>query len=144
MPLESSMYPKIEDYLKGLPGCSYRKRHGCIYSSRHDSDFIVLWKSVHYEIECKLPGRKATEGQLVRLRKCIEAGGISAIVTSVDQFKAVIVMGQRGWINHIIEFADVVIEQPKRLTAGERKQLAEAELNMKNVNRDKLKNAILG
>lgn len=144
MPTEASMYPRIEAYLKTLENCSYRKRHGCIYSSRNDSDFMVLWKSVHYEIEVKIPGKKATDGQWARLVKCVNSGGIGAVVQSVEQFKAVITIGQRGWHGKVMTFDDVVVEQPKRLPAGERKALLESQQQEAKRRLSALKNQIIG
>lgn len=142
MPTEASMYPRIEAYLKTLENCSWRKRHGCIYSSRNDSDFMVLWKSVHYEIEVKIPGKKATDGQWARLVKCVNSGGIGAVVQSVEQFKAVITVGQRGWHGKVMTFDDVVVEQPKRLPAGERKELLEKQNEMIEIRKSKLRDLI--
>lgn len=141
MPAEASVYLGINKWLKeiDLPEdpCNYRKRHGCIYSQRGDSDFLVLYRALHFEIEVKKPGEEPTRDQWIRLIKCHKAGGVAGIAKSVEEFKAIIAHGLKrgGAVRGILRFPERPMppKPPRTTRRTQQEDAAQAEIRQANL-----------
>jgi Holliday junction resolvase len=83
---EAQLTKKIIDALKE-EGAFAVKIHGGTFQSRGLPDVIGLMKCFFFGLEVKLPGKEdtITKLQIKKLRDIQKAGGIAAMVTSVDQ-----------------------------------------------------------
>lgn len=61
------------------------KIHGGMYQSAGIPDIIGVSDGRFFGLEVKRPGGKATQLQLLTIRRIREAGGIGAVVTSIDE-----------------------------------------------------------
>ena len=87
---ENEITNKIRDYLKTLPECFSWKEHGGLYGTTGIPDIIVCYRGRFVAFEVKNEKGKATVLQMVTIRKIQAAGGIAAVVRSVDDARAVI------------------------------------------------------
>ena len=87
---ESDMVRSILKYLKTVEGCFFWKEHGGMYGTAGIPDIICCYRGRFYGFEVKTEIGEPTKLQLSTIRKIQAAGGISVIVRSVDEVKAVI------------------------------------------------------
>ena len=89
--LESAIQKKILDYLKTVPNCwtvktVHTNKLGC-------PDILACIEGRFYGLEVKQDKGIASAIQLRQLKNISDAGGISAIVRSVDDVKAILTKG---------------------------------------------------
>ena len=89
MPTEKSIVESILKYLNSLDGCRARKIHGGPYMAGWP-DILAVKDGQAYFFEVKRPGGKATKLQLYELSEWTKVGAKTAIVTSVDDVRAVL------------------------------------------------------
>jgi hypothetical protein len=94
MPLESQLLASISRRLKKLaqadPALVWRKRHGSPMGITGDPDLYGLWHGVHWEMELKRPGQKATSLQCIRLASWKKAGALTFVAHSLAEFDVAI------------------------------------------------------
>lgn len=88
-PSEKSLVKKILAYLKSIPGCYARKRHGGAFNPG-EPDITGCLEGWRLEFEVKLEGNPATPRQRAELRRWEAAGSITGVVHSVDEVKEVL------------------------------------------------------
>jgi hypothetical protein len=81
---------KILKYLKTVPGCFAWKEHGGIYGTAGVPDIIACVNGRFVAFEVKTPSGKATKLQEAIIKKILTAGGVAAVVRSVDEVRAVL------------------------------------------------------
>ena len=88
--LEKDIVAAIMRYLKTVPGCFAWKEHGGMYGTSGLPDIICCYCGRFVGLEVKTPDGKVTKLQEVALAKIQSAGGVSAVVRSVDEVKTII------------------------------------------------------
>ena len=88
---EAKLQRKIQKYINSLPRTVCWKMHGGPHMPKGLSDIIGCHKGRFFAFEVKVPGREntLTEIQQAKLEAVEAAGGIAAVVTSVDEAKEV-------------------------------------------------------
>ena len=87
---ESSIVKAILKYLNILPECFAWKEHGGMYGTAGLPDIIACIGGKFYGFEVKTERGKPTALQEAAMRKIRLAGGIAAVVRSVDDVKTVL------------------------------------------------------
>lgn len=87
---ESSIVKAILKYLNILPECFAWKEHGGMYGTAGIPDIIACIGGKFYGFEVKTERGKPTALQEAAMRKIRLAGGIAAVVRSVDDVKTVL------------------------------------------------------
>ena len=87
---EKSIVTKVLRYLKTVPGCFCWKEHGGMYGTAGIPDIIACVNGRFLAFEVKTPSGKATKLQGATISKILNAGGVAAIVHSVDEVKAIL------------------------------------------------------
>ena len=87
---ESSIVKAILKYLNILPECFAWKEHGGMYGTAGIPDIIACIGGKFYGFEVKTERGKPTAFQEAAMRKIRLAGGIAAVVRSVDDVKTVL------------------------------------------------------
>lgn len=84
---ESALVNKIKNKLSTSLGGSWTKIHGGAYQRNGISDLIGCVEGKFVALEVKVPGREGTLTKLQEryLEEIRKAGGIAAMVSSVDQ-----------------------------------------------------------
>ena len=90
---EADIVKAILKYLKTVPKCFFWKEHGGMYGRAGIPDIIACIDGRFYGFEVKTEDGKPTKLQESTIRKIKNAGGISLIVRSVEEVKAVIANG---------------------------------------------------
>ena len=81
---------KILKYLKSVPRCFAWKEHGSIYGTAGIPDIIACVNGRFVAFEVKTQTGKATKLQEATIKKILSAGGVAAVVRSVDEVRAVL------------------------------------------------------
>jgi len=102
-PLEKVIVGKIIRYLKGLPRCYFMKTHGDKFSRAGVPDIVGCLGGRYFGLEVKRPGGVTTKLQDHELGKIKAAGGVAAVVFSVEGVE--------------VAFAEITEKRP--LTASE-------------------------
>lgn len=92
---ENAIVKAILGYLRGLDRVFCWKEHGGQYGTAGVPDIICCCEGKFVALEVKVPGNKPTELQKRTLEAIEAAGGVAAVVHSVDEVKAVISAAQR-------------------------------------------------
>nr|WP_307989850.1 VRR-NUC domain-containing protein [uncultured Niameybacter sp.] len=87
---ESDIVRAILKYLKTIPNCFAWKEHGGMYGTAGVPDIIACIGGRFYAFEVKTEKGKATALQEATIRKIQNAGGIAAIVRSVDEVRVLL------------------------------------------------------
>ena len=87
---ESSIVKAILKYLNIMPECFAWKEHGGMYGTAGIPDIIACIGGKFYGFEVKTERGKPTALQEAAMRKIRLAGGIAAVVRSVDDVKTVL------------------------------------------------------
>lgn len=87
---ESDIVKSILKYLKALPDCFAWKEHGGMYGTAGVPDIICCIGGRFYGFEVKTERGKLTALQEATLRKIQEAGGVAAVVRSVEEAKNIL------------------------------------------------------
>ena len=87
---ENEIISKVKEYLKTLPECFSWKEHGGMYCSAGIPDIIVCFRGRFVAFEVKAENGKVSVLQAITIRKIQSAGGIAAVVRSLDDVKAVL------------------------------------------------------
>ena len=66
------------------------KQHGSMYAKAGVPDLLVCVHSTFYALEVKQPGKYATAVQTRNLAQITRAGGVSAVVRSVEEAMEVV------------------------------------------------------
>lgn len=90
MPLEKQIVVSILKYLRTVPGCAVRKRHGTVFGVAGDPDLYGTINGHHFELEVKQPGNPPTDLQLSRLEEWRAAGAAVGVVHSVQEARKVL------------------------------------------------------
>jgi hypothetical protein len=90
MPLEKQIVDSILKYLRTVPGCAARKRHGTVFGVAGDPDVYGTINGRHFELEVKQPGNPPTELQLRRIEEWRAAGAAVDVVHSVQEARKVL------------------------------------------------------
>lgn len=88
-PSEKTIVNSIIRWLNQQPNCYVVKTHGSIYSSGQP-DLIGCHHGRMLALEVKRPGNKPTPLQQAVLKKWEAAGAIAAVVTSIEEVKALL------------------------------------------------------
>ena len=92
---ENAIVKAILGYLRGLNGVFCWKEHGGQYGTAGVPDIICCCEGKFVALEVKVPGNKPTELQKRTLEAIEAAGGVAAVVHSVDEVKEVMSAAQR-------------------------------------------------
>jgi len=87
---ERSIVTKVLRYLKTVPGCFCWKEHGGMYGTAGIPDIIACVNGRFVAFEVKTASGKATKLQEATIRKILNAGGVAAVVRSVDEVKVIL------------------------------------------------------
>jgi Holliday junction resolvase len=87
---EKSVVTSILRYLKTVPGCFCWKEHGGMYGTAGIPDIIDCVNGRFVALEVKTPSGKATKLQEATIKKILKAGGVAAVVRSVDEVRAIL------------------------------------------------------
>lgn len=87
---ESKVKKEIVAYLDSLPECWHVGYHTVGYGRRGVPDRLVCYRGRFVALEIKAPGGKATPWQERCIAEVNEAGGVAAIVSSVDHVRNII------------------------------------------------------
>ena len=87
--LEAPIRKRINAYLKRMGAWVYHP-HGAGASMAGAPDLLVCYKGRFLGLEVKRPGGKATELQAHTLEEITEAGGVSSVVTSVEEVETIL------------------------------------------------------
>jgi hypothetical protein len=74
----------IRTWLNSLPGCWHTKVHGGPMSDAGVPDIVGVYRGRGFALEVKAPGRYASAAQRRELERVEAAGGIAAVVRSVE------------------------------------------------------------
>ena len=85
--LEKDIVEKIKRYLRTVPECFFWKEHGGQFGTAGIPDLIACIGGRFYAFEVKTPKGKVTKLQEATIRKIRKAGGVAAVVHSVDDVK---------------------------------------------------------
>ncbi|MCL5742981.1 MAG: VRR-NUC domain-containing protein [Acidobacteria bacterium] len=85
MPLEKHIVDSIVKYLRTVPGCSVRKRHGTAFGVAGDPDLYGTLNGRHFELEVKQHGNPPTPLQDKRLEEWRAAGAVVGVVHSLSE-----------------------------------------------------------
>lgn len=88
--MEKQIVTAILRFLHSLPGCFCWKEHGGMYGTAGIPDIIACIGGRFFGFEVKQPTGRLTALQRATLEKIRAAGGVAAMVTSVDEVKAVL------------------------------------------------------
>lgn len=88
--MEKDIVRNIIRYLKALPKTFVWKEHGGMYGTAGIPDVICCHKGLFLAFEVKTQTGKATLLQEITIKKIVEAGGIAALVRSVDDVKKIL------------------------------------------------------
>ena len=86
---ESQLILNIRKYLATIPGCFYWKEHGGQYGTAGIPDIIVCYKGKFIALEAKVGRNQPTRLQTATIVQIRHAGGIAAVVRSVDEVKEI-------------------------------------------------------
>lgn len=87
---EAALIQKIRNYLKTVPECFFWKEHGGQYGTAGIPDIIVCYRGRFVAFEAKVGRNKPTKLQAATIEAIRKAGGIAAVVYSVEDVKAVL------------------------------------------------------
>ncbi len=87
---ETDIVRAILRYLKTVDQCFCWKEHGGMYGTAGIPDIICCCRGRFYGFEVKTETGKPTGLQEVTIRKINEAGGMAAIVRSVDDVRRIL------------------------------------------------------
>lgn len=87
---EAQLIQNIRKYLATLPECFYWKEHGGQYGTAGIPDIIVCYKGRFIALEAKVGRNQPTRLQAATIVQIRHAGGIAAVVRSVEDVKAVL------------------------------------------------------
>lgn len=87
---EKSIVTKILRYLRRVLGCFCWKEHGGLYGAAGIPDIIACVNGRFVAFEVKTTSGKATKLQEATIRKILNAGGVAAVVHSVDEAKVIL------------------------------------------------------
>ena len=86
---ESQLIQSIRKYLATLPECFFWKEHGGQYGTAGIPDIIVCYKGRFYGLEAKVGKNQPTCLQAATIEQIRHAGGVAAVVRSVDEVKEI-------------------------------------------------------
>ena len=86
---ESQLILNILKYLATIPGCFYWKEHGGQYGTAGIPDIIVCHKGKFIALEAKVGRNQPTRLQAAPIEQIRRAGGVAAVVRSVDEVKEI-------------------------------------------------------
>lgn len=86
---ESQLILNIRKYLDTIPGCFYWKEHGGQYGTAGIPDIIVCHKGKFIALEAKVGRNQPTRLQAATIELIRRAGGVAAVVRSVDEVKEI-------------------------------------------------------
>jgi hypothetical protein len=89
---ELKIKKKIMDYLKTVAGCHAVRIEQRPGVGAGVADIIVCYQGKYVALEVKIPGGRATPLQMHFLKQITIAGGLSAVVCSVEEVKCLIQM----------------------------------------------------
>ena len=87
---ESDIVAAILRYLKTVPGCFAWKTHGGMYGTAGIPDIIACVEGRFFAFEVKTAIGKVTLLQAATIQKILTAGGMAAVVRSVDEVRAIL------------------------------------------------------
>lgn len=86
---ESQLIQNIRKYLATMPECFFWKEHGGQYGTAGIPDIIVCYKGRFYGLEAKVGKNQPTRLQAATIEQIRHAGGVVAVVRSVDEVKEI-------------------------------------------------------
>ena len=87
---ESDIVAAILRYLRTVPGCFAWKTHGGMYGTAGIPDIIACVEGRFFAFEVKTESGKVTPLQAATIQKILAAGGMAAVVRSVDEVRAIL------------------------------------------------------
>ena len=87
---EKDIVQSILRYLKTVPGCFTWKTHGGMYGTAGIPDIIACVEGRFFAFEVKMAIGKVTPLQAATIQKILAAGGMAAVVRSVDEVRAIL------------------------------------------------------
>ena len=87
---ESDIVAAILRYLRTVPGCFAWKTHGGRYGTAGIPDIIACVEGRFFAFEVKTESGKVTPLQAATIQKILVAGGMAAVVRSVDEVRAIL------------------------------------------------------
>ena len=86
---ESQLIQSIRKYLASHTECFFWKEHGGQYGTAGIPDIIVCYKGRFYGLEAKVGKNQPTRLQAATIEQIRRAGGVAAVVRSVDEVKEI-------------------------------------------------------
>ena len=86
---DSQLIQSIRKYLATLPECFFWQEHGGQYGTAGIPDIIVCYKGRFYGLEAKVGKNQPTRLQAATIEQIRHAGGVAAVVRSVDEVKEI-------------------------------------------------------
>ena len=87
---ESDIVAAILRCLRTVPGCFAWKTHGGRYGTAGIPDIIACVEGRFFAFEVKTESGKVTPLQAATIQKILAAGGMAAVVRSVDEVRAIL------------------------------------------------------
>ena len=87
---EKDIVQAILRYLKTVPYCFAWKTHGGMYGTAGIPDIIACVEGRFFAFEVKTAIGKVTPLQAATIQKILAAGGMAAVVRSVDEVRAIL------------------------------------------------------
>jgi len=88
---EASITAAIVRYLRKVPGCWHVKIYGGTSMQRAGlPDLIVCYRGRFFALEVKSPAGRTTKLQQHTIREIVRAGGVAAIVRSVEEARIIL------------------------------------------------------
>ena len=87
---ERDIVRKIKAYLATVPRCFFWKEHGGQYGTAGIPDILACIDGQFFAFEVKTDTGKPTRLQEAMIQKILSAGGIAAVVRSVEEVRALI------------------------------------------------------
>ena len=88
--LEKDIVAAIMRLLKRIPRCFAWKEHGGMYGSAGIPDVICCLDGRFFAFEVKTAIGRVTLLQVATIQKILAAGGMAAVVRSVDEVRAIL------------------------------------------------------
>ena len=94
---EADLITAIKKHLATVPETFCWKEHGGQYGTAGIPDIIVCHRGHFIGLEAKVGKNQPTKLQTVTIEQIRKAGGIAAVVRSVDDVKAVLAEMEAAW-----------------------------------------------
>lgn len=94
---ERDLQRRIVEFVRGRPGWWIVKYHqDGRYATAGTPDLLAVHKGQFVAVEVKMPGRKPSKLQEAVLRRISQAGGVTAVIDSLDKARQLVLDIEEG------------------------------------------------